>query len=265
LSESRPRFRTPLLQRIFESIREGWDPEFTFLAADTIPWTSPSASLADTRVALISTGGLHVMGDEPFRTMEEPLGDTSFRVIPHGTESGGLDLKAPYVDKKYIANDLEVALPMKALERLHSEGLIGPPAACHYSFTGGIVRPLPGLAESADRLADILREDGAGACVLLPTCSLCVQTVSVVARELESRGFPTVTVSLIPELSEIVGAPRTLTVHFPFGAPCGNPGNGGLHRAVLLEALTLLVEAKSPGEMRASNNAWRGSPSDDAD
>lgn len=262
MSEQERTFRTALLQRIYRTIREEWDPEFSFFISSTIPWTAPPASVSDTRVALISTGGLHLVGDVPFRTMEERFGDTSFRVIPHGSGSETLALSAPYVDDKYVAYDLEVALPLKALERLHREKRIGPPAAHHFSFCGGIVHPLPGLAESAGRLEGILREDGAGAVVLLPTCSLCVQTVCVVARELEARGFPTVAVSLLPELSEIVGAPRTLTVRFPFGAPCGNPGNGELHRSVLLEALTLLMDAQGPGEIHASRYAWRRSPSD---
>ena len=262
MSGSESRFRTPLLQRIYEELRRGWDPDFEFIRGETIPWASPPASLADTRIALISTGALHLKGDEPFRTMEDPMGDLSFRVIPHGTESGGLALDAPYVDEKYIQDDLEVLLPMKALERLYKEKLIGRPASNHFSFTGGIVHPLPGLADSAEKLAEMLREDGTGAALLLPTCSLCVQTVSVVARELESRGIPTVSISLIPELSEIIGAPRTLAVHFPFGAPCGDPGNGELHRAVLVEMLKLLEGAKAPGEIRESANTWRRSPGD---
>jgi hypothetical protein len=97
--------------------------------------------------------------------------------------------------------------------------------------------------------------------VLLPTCSLCVQTMCLVARELEGRGFATAVVSLIPELSEIVGAPRTLNVVFPFGAPCGDPQHTELHRAVLMEALELLTEAQQAGEARDSRNAWRRSPS----
>lgn len=243
-------------------LREEWDPEFSFFTSETIPWAAPPASLVETRVALVSTAGLHLEGDVPFRTMEERLGDTSFRVIPHGSGSETFALSAPYVDAKYVAHDLEVALPMKALERLYREGRVGPPARRHFSFCGGIVHPLPGLAGSAARLEEILREDNTGAVVLLPTCSLCVQTVCVVARELEARGVPTVAVSLLPELSEIVGAPRTLTVHFPFGAPCGNPGNGELHQSVLFEALELLMTAEKPGEIRASRHVWREAPTD---
>jgi D-proline reductase (dithiol) PrdB len=246
-----------LLQRIFKMIREEWDPEFSFASPGPIPWAAAPSSLSETRLALVSTGGLHLRGDPPFRAHEVKLGDTSFRVIPHGSEPGKLALNAPYVDDKYLTRDLEVALPMKALDRLHADNHIGPPAARHYSFVGGIVRSYPGLADSAGRIRKMLVEDNAGAVILLPTCSLCVQTVCVVARELESQGFPTVAVSLIPELSEIVGAPRTLTVHFPFGAPCGNPGHGKLHRGVLLEVAEMLVDAKEPGEIRASQYAWR--------
>lgn len=245
-------------------VQEEWDPEFTFSSPGPVPWAAPPGSLTETRISLISTAGFHLAGAPPFRTLEVRFGDTSFREIPHGSDGGTLDLKAPYVDDKYLSQDLEVALPMKALEWLYQQKRVGPPAPRHFSFSGGIVHPYPGLAESAGQLEKILREDEVGAIVLLPTCSLCVQTVCIVARELEKRGFPTVAISLLPELSEIVGAPRTLTVRFPFGAPCGNPGHSELHRAVLLEAVWLLVEANGPGEIRASRHAWRQPPAGEA-
>ena len=72
--------------------------------------------------------------------------------------------------------------------------------------------------------------------------------------------MPTVSLTLIPELTRIVGAPRTLSVRFPFGAPAGDPGNAPMHRAVLLEALRLLLEAREPGTLRESILAWRRSP-----
>ena len=127
------------------------------------------------------------------------------------------------------------------------------------------MRPLPGLVESAGALAPLLREDGAGAAVLLPTCSLCVQSVSLLARELETRGLPTVTVTMLPELTRLVGAPRSLSVRFPFGAPCGEPSNRELHRGVLLEALELLAACEGPGEIHASRFAWRRAATDGDD
>lgn len=253
-------FRTPILQRIYRILREEVDPGFSFVSPGPLPWTAGPVSLVEARVALVSTAGIHLRKDPPFRSMEEKFGDTSFRVVPHGADEALLVLDAPYVDDKYVSRDVEVALPMKALDRLCAEKLVGAPAPRHYSFCSGIIHPLPGLAESAERVAEMLRRDGVGAVVLLPTCSLCVQSTCVIARELEARGFPTVAVSLLPELSEVIGAPRTLSVHFPFGAPCGNPGHGELHEAVLREALSLLGDAVAPGMIRASRHAWRRSP-----
>jgi hypothetical protein len=164
------------------------------------------------------------------------------------------------VDRRYIPQDPEVALPLRALEEVHGEGRCGPPAARHVSVSGGIVRPLPGVGETAQAVAKIFREDGTGVVVLLPSCPLCIQTVCILARELESRGFPTVCVTLLPELSRIVGAPRSLAVRFPFGAPCGNPGNSALQRAVLSEALDLLFEAREGECLVASTLTWHRPP-----
>ncbi len=251
--------RTPLLQRILNLMREKYDPEFVFRGLGTIPWAEPPSDLSRARIALVTTACLHLKGDIPFRVFEEKWGDPSFRLIPHGTPVGDLDLAAEYVDEKYLVHDTEVALPMNALDALVQEGLVGSAAPRHASFAEGVARPYPGLAESAARVRAEFAADGVDGAVILPTCSLCVQSVCVIAREIELGGMPTVCISYLPELTEILGAPRSLTVRFPFGAPCGNPGNGELHRAVLREALLLLREAKEPGAMAASAHAWRES------
>jgi hypothetical protein len=68
---------------------------------------------------------------------------------------------------------------------------------------------------------------------------------------------------MLPELSARVGTPRTLAVRFPFGAPCGDPGNYALHRAVLGEAHELLADGRTPGESRRSRMTWRKPPPSD--
>jgi D-proline reductase (dithiol) PrdB len=252
--------QTPLLQRIVDMIQHEIDPDFWFVSPRPIPWRAMTLPVAESRIALVTTGGLHLRTDTQFRALQERLGDTDFRVLPHGTSADEIALDAPYVDQKETARDPEVALPMSVLDSLERDGLIGSPAPRHYSFCGGVVRPYPGLAESATRLATMLHDDQVDAVLLLPTCSLCVQTVCVLSHELEGRGFPTVVISLIPELSSIVGAPRTLVVRFPFGAPCGDPGNRELHRAVVLEALGILTSARKPGHVQESRHAWKRPP-----
>jgi len=248
------------LDRIREEIRTRLDPDFDWVRPGPLPWTPAPADPRGARVALLTTGGLHLRGDRPFRAGKDPLGDTGFRLVPHGATRRELRLDAPYVDQRWAARDPEVALPMRALERLHREGVTGAPAPRHASFASGIVRPLPGLEESAARLLPLLREDGAGSVVLLPTCSLCVQSVALLARFLEAGGIPTVTITMLPELTRLVGAPRALAVRFPFGAPCGDPGNRDLQRAVLREALDLLAAAREPGTIVPSRHSWRRPP-----
>ncbi len=250
-------FRTELLNRIQRLIRAETDPGFTFHQVRPIPWTAPPADPARATVALVSTSALHLRGDRPFDILQNRLGDTSYRIVPHGTPAAQLALDADYVDPKYMRDDPEVTLPMRALDRLAATGRLGRPAARHYSVCPGVVRPLPGLADSAAAIARLMQEDGVDVVVLLPTCSLCVQTICLVAIELERRGLATVVISLLPELSEHVGAPRPMHVRFPFGAPCGDPGNTGLHDAVLGEALDWLREATEPGAARHCRLQWR--------
>jgi D-proline reductase (dithiol) PrdB len=250
-------FRTPFLQRLLEMLRAEKHPNFAFLQRDPIPFQRLRAPLEHARVALLTTAGLHRVGEPRFRVLEEPLGDPSFRVVPQDLPAEQFDLEALYVDRKYTVDDPEVALPRKALAALADAGRIGSAAPRHFSFCAGLVRPFPGLRASVEELRPMLVEDRVDALLLLPTCSVCVQTTALLAGEFEALGFPTVALSMLPELSQIVGAPRTLSVHFPYGAPCGDPFHPELHRAVLLEALALLENCSQPGEVFASTHPWR--------
>lgn len=254
-----PATTDPLLLKIRDAARAEADPEFDFVTPGTVPWCAPPANLAATRVAMITTSALHLRGAEPFTTLENKLGDTSYRLIPQEAAASALDLEAPYVDPRHIPKDPEVALPRRALAELHRRGRIGAPASRHASFSPGIIRPQPGLSASAASLIELFRADGVGAALLLPTCPLCVQTVCLLAREIERAGIATGCVSLVPPLSRLVGAPRVLELKFPFGAPCGDPGHGALHQAVLAELLDLIASAAGPVHVE-SRLAWRRAP-----
>ncbi|MDQ0428581.1 hypothetical protein QOZ98_001407 [Planomicrobium stackebrandtii] len=62
------------------------------------------------------------------------------------------------------------------------------------------------------------------------------------ARALEASHIPTAMVTLFPEITDKVGAPRTLHVPFKMGRPCGEPFDFETRGKVvdqLLELLTL--------------------------
>lgn len=247
---------TPLLGRILRIIREEYDPEFAIRWLGPVPCTPPPAP-AETRAALVTTAGLHVKGDTPFDPYTIRGGDTGFRLIPHDAPVHELDLAADYVDEKYIRKDPEVALPRTALQHWVDAGMVGSAAPRHVSFCEGVARPVPGLADRTREAAAALREDGVNAALILPTCSLCVQNVCVIAREMEAAGISTVAATLLPELSALVGAPRTLRVGFPFGAPAGNPGNPALHRRVVRTLLACLDTTAVPAVFSGSDLVWR--------
>ncbi len=89
--------------------------------------------LAERRVSLISTAGLHRKGDRPFT---EESGD--FRIIPKDLPDE--DLVMTHVSSNFdrigFMKDADVAFPINRLKELAADGVIGGVAEYHYSFMG---------------------------------------------------------------------------------------------------------------------------------
>jgi hypothetical protein len=75
---------------------------------------------------------------------------------------------------------------------------------------------------------------------------VCHQTVSLVARHLETGGIPTVIVGSARDIVEHCGVPRFLFTDFPLGNPCGKPWDVEMQRHIVGHALDLLVSAIAP-------------------
>ena len=59
------------------------------------------------------------------------------------------------------------------------------------------------------------------------------------------------------EISEKIGAPRTVFVRFPHGAPFGEPGAMNQRMTVLRDLLRTLQEASEPGVIVEPGYQWR--------
>lgn len=70
---------------------------------------------------------------------------------------------------------------------------------------------------------------------------MCNQSVGLIASVIERSGIPTVTLSLLREVTEKVRPPRALFVPFPHGYPLGEPDRPDLQHAIVKAALNLLT------------------------
>lgn len=127
------------------------------------PWT-PGPNLAKSRVAIITTAGLHRRGDRPF---EPKMGD--YRVIPGDCTSGDLVMShvSSNFDRTGFQEDLNVVFPIDRLRELAAAGSIGSVGDFHYSFMGGWTHPA-WMRSGAGEIAGFLREDGVNAVLLVP-------------------------------------------------------------------------------------------------
>ena len=103
---------------------------------DDTPWTPMPKPLSESRLALVTTAGLHVRGDKPFTAVAG--GDTSFRVIPRS--AGAADIIQSHnsigFDHTGIYRDLNVTFPIDRLQELVDQKKIGSLSDDYYSFLG---------------------------------------------------------------------------------------------------------------------------------
>jgi D-proline reductase (dithiol) PrdB len=129
---------------------------------ETTPWVS-GPPLAQRRVAIVSSAGLVVRGEKPFRGR-----DPDYRVIPSSTRPDQLLLShiSINLDRTGFQEDWNVVFPIDRLNELASEGAIGSVAATHYSFMGA-TDPVQ-MEGYAREVAGLLKQDQVDAVILSP-------------------------------------------------------------------------------------------------
>jgi D-proline reductase (dithiol) PrdB len=132
-------------------------PDFT-----TRPWVSGPA-LSERQVAIVSSAGLVVRGESPFRGR-----DPDYRVIPAYTKPEELLISHISInfDRTGFQEDWNVVFPLDRLRELAAAGVIGRVASTHYSFMGA-TDPVQ-MEPHARELAGRLKHDGVDAVILPP-------------------------------------------------------------------------------------------------
>jgi D-proline reductase (dithiol) PrdB len=128
----------------------------------TTPWVE-GPPLARRRVAIVSSAGLVVRGEGPFRGR-----DADYRVIPSATSSDRLLMSHISInyDRTGFLEDWNVVFPLDRLPELVAEGEIGSVGATHYSFMGA-TDPVQ-MEGYAREVAGHLKRDQVDAVLLSP-------------------------------------------------------------------------------------------------
>ena len=120
-------------------------------------------ALSQRRVAIVSSAGLVVCGEDPFRGR-----DADYRVIPADTKPDEVLISHISVnfDRTGFQEDWNVVFPLDRLRELAEKGAIGSVAQTHYSFMGA-TDPVQ-MEPQARELAGRLKQDAVDAVILPP-------------------------------------------------------------------------------------------------
>src|SRR6202140_5226454 len=128
----------------------------------TRPWVS-GPPLSQRRVAIVSSAGLVVRGENPFRGR-----DADYRAIPADTKPKDLLISHISInfDRTGFQEDWNVVFPLDRLNELAADGVIGSVAQTPYSFMGA-TDPVE-MEPYARALAGHLKHDQVDAVILSP-------------------------------------------------------------------------------------------------
>jgi D-proline reductase (dithiol) PrdB len=135
-------------------------------ANDTAPFARLTKPLAECRVAIVTTAGLHRRGDRPFGP-----GEQTYRAIPADTPAKDIIQSHTSIgfDRVPIMRDLNITYPVDRLREMVARRELGALGANGYSFMGALRDVAKIESETGPDVARRLVEDGTEIALLTPT------------------------------------------------------------------------------------------------
>jgi D-proline reductase (dithiol) PrdB len=196
------------------------------------PLTKP---LEQSTLSLFSSCGVRTRSQRPF----EPLNDLTFRTIPRDVPVSELTFEHPTPVRGFAEQDLNVAYPRDRLVELEAEGVFSRLADNAVSMLGSITTYKELVEQTVPVMAEIFKDQGTDLVLLVPFCPACHRATLLVARALEARGLPCVTLTVLREMAQALKPARPVFLDYPLGATAGRPNDPANQREILRAALTV--------------------------
>jgi D-proline reductase (dithiol) PrdB len=223
--------------------------------------------IAESTIGLFASCGAQLPEDSLMGETE----DISFRLIPRDTPMSRLVVAHKTKVRKWAVEDLNVAFPLERMKELESEGAFKRLAHTAVSMVGSIQRYTELVEQTVPAIKQIYDSQGVDLVFLFPFCPACHRATAVIARALEARGLPTLSMSVLLESAEEAKPPRTCFLDFPLGCPAGKPHEAEQQREILRSALKLAPDFEGrPWHIKSlpfqwssdGSRAWEGEVSE---
>lgn len=157
-----------LVEKFTDKIGDEQDP-LKGVDLSAIPWTPVTKPLSESRVAIVTTAGVHLKDQTPF-DMEDLSGDPTYREVPSDTPLEQYTITHDYYDHTDADKDLNIVFPIERLREFVDEGVVGELAPNNFSFMGHIDGAYVGvlMEATAKEVAAKLNEDGVDIALLTP-------------------------------------------------------------------------------------------------
>ncbi len=170
--------------------------------------TKSATPLASSCVALVTTAGYYVKGQEPFA--EHRIGgDFSYRSIPKDMPLPNLVPAQYTIDRRTALLDANTLFPIDRLKELKAQGYIREVANTHYSFYSYSSSTNRVREGSAKDVARRLRYEGVDKAIIMTATPLSQEIAFLVQRSIEEEGIQTVSIGYSQHAIEALKPPRT--------------------------------------------------------
>ncbi len=194
--------------------------------------------VAESTIGIFVSCGAQLPEDPPLLETE----DITFRLLPRDTPIDRLVVSHQTLVRKWALEDLNVAYPIDRMKELEREGMFKRLAHTNVSMVGSIERYTELMEQTVPRIKAVFDAQGVDLVLMLPFCPACHRATGLIARALEARGLPTISTSVLWEMSAAVKPPRTCFLDFPLGCPAGKPHEAAQQREILRRTLELAPE-----------------------
>ena len=109
-------------------------PPYRWVVNEDVPWTAITTPVSKSRIALVSSSGVHLDDQEPFHIND----DTSVREIPRNAQVEKLRVTHFGYRTDDAKKDPNCVFPIERLRELEDEGFLGALKDPCFTFMGGI-------------------------------------------------------------------------------------------------------------------------------